>query len=183
MKYPRHVSINRLFGWLFVVILVAGFTLAPAQVGRGRSRMEAVAPTALRRVGQPTAYSHLFQIVCPSGVHEPETLAARQASFGRHLRLDEEQTAILIDVASEYRTFVAELQNRARSIAGPAEPIRERSQHEKEQLQTLNASRRQFLSTLISELHERLDNQGDQLVRDHVNDKMIPNIQIRSTAQ
>ncbi len=85
MMYPGSVSTNTFFRWLVVAILLAGFTLAPAQV-----------------VSQATAYSHLFQIVCPSGDHEPEALAARQAGFGRHLRLDEEQIAILIDVASEW---------------------------------------------------------------------------------
>ena len=165
MMCPRSVSTYTFFGWLVVNILVAEFTLAPAQV-----------------VSQDTAYSHLLQIVAPSGDHEPEALAARQASFGRHLRLDEEQTAILIDVASKYRTFITELQNRAKLIAGPAGSSRP-SQNEKEQLRALNASRKQYLSTLISELNGRLDDQGDQLIQDHLNNKMIPNIQIRSTGQ
>ena len=165
MMYPRSVSTYAFFGWLVVNILVAEFTLAPAQV-----------------VSQDTAYSHLLQIVAPSGDHEPEALAARQASFGRHLRLDEEQIAILIDVASKYRTFITELQNSAKLIAGPAGSSRP-SPNEKKQLRALNASRKQYLSTLISELTGRLDDQGNQLIQDHLNNKMIPNIQISSTGQ
>ena len=78
-------------------------------------------------VSMEKAYIHFFLVFGPSSTpslrrtaeEEAAALADRRQSLARHIGLNEEQAAIVIEVAMKYQEYVEALRNEALRVAGP----------------------------------------------------------------
>ncbi len=137
-----------------------------------------------RVVSNETAYHHFFMALAPTSpsIGEPETereYRERQASFVKHIALNQAQGDILTAIAGEYYSYLADLDSRAIQLVGEAAPGRVLTPRQRAALRSVGANRHGVLTHLIAKLHAELDDQGDQLVTDFIDKSVRPKIQFK----
>lgn len=134
-------------------------------------------------VTDQAAFSHLFMSVMSQptalGPESPGAAARRQEAYIEHIGLNPEQGSVLTEIAARYRDYLNALSARATDIAGPAESRSSLSNEQKARLSALSRDKGSVLVGLIRELEARLDDQGDRILHEYIEERVKPNVQFR----
>jgi hypothetical protein len=115
-------------------------------------------------------------------IQNPESgsVAERQTAYIMHVGLNAQQGEVLIRVAGKYYDYLARLQAQATQIAGAAVPSGVRlTASQLDKLKAISSGRRAFLLQLIWDLHQELDDQGDRILRQYIDQQVRPNVRFR----
>ena len=142
------------------------------------------APNLPRPVTDDIAYGHFFGILAPIQPDETqEEFTKRQEAFCQHLGLNPQQGAIVLNTASQYHVYMADLRSEAERRlhgrqVGPASMAVEKriTPQQVALLRKIAGKRRSHLLALTREMYAQLDDEGDRLVLEFVNQRVRPKV-------
>ncbi len=130
------------------------------------------------QVSDEKGYVHLFLMLNVKDgeeLYEDDPSSPRNV-LTRQIGLNDTQAKILFRVGAEYNEFLKLMQAEAARILGPPEEKRILTRRERAQLPPFKTMRSSTVVRLRHELFAELDDQGDVLIENFVNDRIKPNI-------
>jgi hypothetical protein len=105
-------------------------------------------------------------------------LADRRHSLARHIGLDDQQAAIVIQEAIRYHNYVQALTSEAVRVAGPAREGGRMTPSQSAQIAGSRNTKSSVIRQCALAMYNRLDDQGDRVVREYILNVVRPNIKV-----